>query len=303
MKRQQSMLHDLIGETSFRLKKYDSMPKMTLVYRASRLGHLNYYGQYYEDRKKVLVPLGKADSKEVVAYKRQKYLREKLKILERDKKVVDALLNSYKDYSTEEIQKGLPLAYQEPSRFYEHFPDQKPDPMSIHMPYSIIEFDTAHGHLPDSITKDERFIALKKWAAEDYKRNSYPLEDNPNIARDGTPMRSKGECMWYDNILFEGLPVRVDPEIRLKGKSGQWHTFCPDFVFKCFDGTYIYVEHFGYLDNDEYAEKKKQRIQEYLDCGIILGDNLIITSDNADHHTNELMILDALQLIMWKMFR
>ena len=110
----------------------------------------------------------------------------------------------------------------------------------------------------------------------------------------GDPCVQKGECMWYDDILFDGLPVWVDPEIKLKGKSGQWHTFHPDFIFKCFDGTYIYVEHFGYLDDDEYAEKAKRKLQEYLDCGIVLGDNLIVTSDNADHRTNEIMIREAL---------
>ena len=44
------------------------------------------------------------------------------------------------------------------------------------------------------------------------------------------------------------------------------------------------------------------KLQEYLDCGIVLGDNLIVTSDNADHRTNEIMIREALDKIKKRMF-
>ncbi len=108
--------------------------------------------------------------------------------------------------------------------------------------------------------------------------------------------------MWYDDILFEKIPVRIEPVLRLCGKSGQWHSLCPDFQFRCHDGSFLLVEHFGMWDTEKYAERNKIKIQNYLDCGFVLGDNLIVTSDNADHNTNELMIIEALEKIRKRVF-
>ena len=288
VKRQLRMTDDRIEETGLQLKEYDDLPG-TLVMRSRKNTDTDYYVQVWHDGMKTLHPLGKADSKYVIAYKKKRFLQAKLKVLQADKRISEKFLKKYKGYSPEAIVVNLPRAYKGLSlNSYESVGTRK-----LPFPY---------GHVPDKIYNDPKFKELLEWQAMDYKRNPAKLPDNPNIARDGLPMRSKGECMWYDDILFEGLPCWVDPEIEMKGKSGQWHKLYPDFVFKCFDGTYIYVEHFGKLDDDDYAARKMRKIQEYLDCGIVLGDNLIVTSDNADHCTNELMILEALDKIKKRMF-
>ena len=288
-KRQVAVLDDLIADTMRRLRKYNNLPHRTLILKVRGLNSANYYGQEWKNGKRTIIPLGNADSKTVILYKRQRYLTEKLKRLIKDKKVAEMFLSKFTDYSYDAIQKDLPTSYQNlQAQCFE------PDVDEI--------VSLSYGRLPKSITEDERFQELVRWANEDYKRNPYPLPENPNISRAGIPMRSKGECMWHDNILFEGLPVRIEPEIELQGKSGQWHKLYPDFVFKCFDGTYIYVEHFGEWADEDYAERNKRRIQEYLDCGIVLGDNLIVTSDNIDFRTNELMIVEALEKIKQRMF-
>ena len=289
VKRQLTMTNALIEDTKQKLKQYEHLEQKKLVVRNRNNGTADYYEQKCDGGTVTLDPLGKSDSKTVTAYKRKRYLMTKLEVLEEDKKISEKFLRKYRDYSPEVIVDALPKRYQGlPINSYENT--------------ELRELPPSFGHVPDKIYADPRFQELLEWAAQDYKRNPYPLPDDPNIARDGRPMRSKGECMWYDDILFDGLPVWIDPEIKLKGKSGQWHTFHPDFIFKCFDGTYIYVEHFGYLDDDEYAEKAKRKLQEYLDCGIVLGDNLIVTSDNADHRTNEIMIREALDKIKKRMF-
>ena len=227
-KRQLAVLNDLIDETTHRLNTYKTMPDKVLTCRSRSGNNQNsyYYEEQYSNGKVTLDPLGKSENKNVIAYKRRRYLKKLLKTLEANKAALEQFISSFKDYSPEAIQKNL-----------------------------------------------------------------------PNIARDGTPFRSKGECMWYDNILFEGLPVRIEPELELMGESGQWHKLFPDFMFKCFDGSVILVEHFGKWDDEKYAERNKRKIQEYLDCGFVLGDNLIVTSDNAEHCTNELMMVEALEKI------
>lgn len=289
IERQQKVLSDLIDETTTLLENFDTMPSGSLVLRKRESGQINCYSQTSNNGKMTLVPLGKTDAKIVVYFKHRRYLQLKLQVLNADKTAVDRFLKLYKDYSPESIYEKLPKSYKDlPVNSYENN-----GPVNVPDKYK---------RLPEYIRNDPRFMELVRWASEKYKRNPTEMPPDPNISRDGTPMRSKGECMWYDDILFEGLPVRIEPEIKMRGKSGKWYTFYPDFVFKCFDGTYIYVEHFGMLDDEHYAERKLQRILEYLDCGIVLGDNLIVTSDNAEHHTNERVIVEVLELIMKRMF-
>ena len=287
VKRELSMIDDLISNTTERLSTYEDLPHRTLVLRVRGTGHPFYYEQEWIDGKKVVYYLGSIDCKKAARYKQQHYLNEKLKILVCDKKAAEQFLKHFTDYSYEEIVKRLPPSYREIS-----IDDGSGDSLRRRK----------YKRLPDSIVKDERFQKLVKWANEPYTRNPYPLPDDPNIARDGTPMRSKGECIWYDDILFEELPARIEPELEIQGKSGQWHKLHPDFMFLCFDGTIILVEHFGRWDDEKYAERNKRKIQEYLDCGFVLGDNLIVTSDNADHCTNEKMIVMAIDMIKARMF-
>ena len=289
MERQLRVLDDLIDETTQKLEAYDDLPDKNLVIREREGKDPDYYEQDWNHGDKTLKPLGKGDNDKVHAYKMRRFLQKKLKVLQKNKIATEQFLAQFNDYNSETIVKSL-------SRSYHGIPVNAYEQIDTGIVLKV------HGHLPESILKDGRFKKLEQWASENYKRNPAPLPEDPNIARDGKPMRSKGECMWYDDILFEGLPARVDPEIQLKGKSGQWHKLYPDFAFKCFDGTLILVEHFGNWDDDDYAERNKRKIQEYLDCGFVLGYNLFVTSDNIDHRTNELGILDALEIIKRRMF-
>ena len=289
MKRQKLVLDDLITDTSCELEEYNDLSGKTLVARRRGDGNSDYYEQDWNHGDKNLTPLGKASSKKVKAYKKRRFLQKKLQILEKNKNATERFLALYHDFSTEAIYELLPKSYQGiPVNAYEQVDSN-----------IVLK---VHGHLPVSIIKDDRFQKLVNWASKDYKRNPMSLPDDPNIARDGTPMRSKGECLWYDDILYEGIPTRVEPELVMQGQSKQWHKLYPDFQFLCFDGSMILVEHFGRWDDEDYAERNKRKIQEYLDCGFVLGDNLIVTSDNANHHTNELSILDAIDLIKKRMF-
>lgn len=268
-KRELRNIDRLISFTEKRLTKYKALPEKTLVCETKKSTQLYYYLQEKTGKTQRRQYLGKADNKQVLQYKTRRFLRDLLKILRYDKKLLEHLISKYKDYSTEAVHRHLPSSYK---------------------------------NLPDQCYTDQRFETLKAWAAEKYERNPFPLPANPNVARDGTAFRSKGECMWYDNILSEKIPVRVEPLLTLLGKSGTYHTISPDFLFQCADCSFLAVEHFGRWDDDKYAMDNMHKIQKYLDCGFVLGDNLIVTSDNADHNTNELMIIEALEKIRKRVF-
>ena len=117
-----------------------------------------------------------------------------------------------------------------------------------------------------------------------------------------------GASKGYANSLMLTLGTGVGGGIivnntLLKGKSGAIYTLCPDFQFKCKDGSYIILEHLGNLGDDKYAHDNMMKIQKYLDCGFVIGVNLFFTSDNAEGHTDETAIIDTLETIKKRMFR
>lgn len=269
IKREICVIEGLIKKTQQELEVIGTLPNAALICQYKSPDNIYYYSQRQNNGKRERQPLGKSDSEIVKQYKKRRFYKEMLKTLKYDLRVLTNTLEKLKDYSPSAIHKKLPSSYK---------------------------------NLPDQCYEDEEYLKMKKWAEEKYERNTFPIPSQPNIARDGRAMRSKGECMWYDDILFEKLPVRVDPILHLTGKSGRTYTLCPDFQFMCPDGSFILVEHFGMLDDDNYAAEKLKRIQQYLDCGYVLGDNLIITSDSANHTTNELMILEAIDKIKKRIF-
>ena len=56
----------------------------------------------------------------------------------------------------------------------------------------------------------------------------------------------------------------------------------PDFTIILADGTVIYWEHKGMLDNQEYVESDNERMQLYYINGIYQPHNLIVTGDGPN---------------------
>lgn len=252
------------------LDTFSSLEEGTLVYKVTNDHNFYYYLQTRTHKKQKQKYLGKLGEPVVGKYIRQRYLRELQKVLKKDERLLTRFLHDYTDYSVETIQKILPNSYK---------------------------------NLPKECFVDETLTELKEWAKEKYKRNPFQLPADPNIACDGTATRSKGETIAYDDTISAGLPFRFDPEIIVQGRSGVMHKLYPDFQFKCRDGSFILWEHLGMIEMNRYAERLKQKIADYLDCGYIVGLNLFFTSDNLDGNTNELMILDTIELIKKKILR
>lgn len=253
-----------------KLDTFNDLRQGTLICKPQGFHTYYYYLQTCVHGKSSRVYLGKDDLEIVRRYKKQRFYREKLKRMETNKAVLNKCLKQLTDYSTEAIYHDLPSAYK---------------------------------NLPEECYVDDSFTELKAWANEKYERNPYPLPTDPNITCDGTPTRSKGESLIYDDLYFMDTPNRYDPKIRLKGRSGVYHYLYPDYLFHDSVGKPYAWEHLGMMDLEQYAERLKNKIVEYIDCGFIPGDNLFFTSDNIENNTNELMVMDMIDFINKKIRR
>ena len=133
--------------------------------------------------------------------------------------------------------------------------------------------------VPIDFVADENVKELWDWANADYKRNRTPFGKKEIYALDGVRVRSKGECIWYNDFRNLWVPMRYDPVMELVNPKpgvlgpGQTVWKSPDFLIKCIDGTYIIVEHLGFVMDDGYSEDFRQKMQIYEANGFQLGVN------------------------------
>ena len=120
---------------------------------------------------------------------------------------------------------------------------------------------------------------VKQWVKEPYRSNpKYPEQlvyENMN----GHKLRSKSE-LFIDTVLYlHHIPYRYECELEL-GLA----TFYPDFTI-CHpqSGKIYYYEHFGMMDNPQYAQKAYSKLSIYAEHGIVPTINLITTFETRQH--------------------
>lgn len=123
---------------------------------------------------------------------------------------------------------------------------------------------------------DEEYI--KKWL--DIKWQGRPFaDDTPELfTTKGERVRSKSEILIADTLNRLGVPYRYEYPFKLKNGI----TVYPDFLcLNVRSRQEYYWEHFGMMDNSEYAEKTVHKLQDYSENNLISGLNLIITMESS----------------------
>lgn len=105
--------------------------------------------------------------------------------------------------------------------------------------------------------------------------NPYPLEE-VYVNSAGMQMRSKSEVIISEILLRMGLPFVYEPELIIQRMKKY-----PDFaMLNIKTGETVYLEHFGMMDNPEYADSNIRKINEYISAGYVLGENLLFTFES-----------------------
>ena len=236
--------------------KMDSPPEGSLVYKKVK-GEFYYYHQFYVGKVKKYEYLGKYNDEKVLKFKAAKFNALRLKVLKQDLTLLMNLREKYVSYAPMEIHRRLPSSYKD---------------------------------LPDECYVDDNFERICDWAMEDYEGSSFPFTSTGCTTIDGTKVRSKGECIWYDTLYRYKIPFRYEETLKLRVKDGRKAAVHPDFSIMCYNGREIFIEHAGMLLKSSYMEDFKWKITTYLHNNIVMGDNLFVTSDNKDSGINSQMI-------------
>lgn len=218
----------------------------------------------YERTGKTRKYLGKSDSDAAKSCARYHYLKEKRSRLLFDNKLLDQLMQQYRDYSHNAICDALANSCR------------------------IVAGEDFN---------DLRYEELKQWAKEDYTKNQAPFPDSEIVAIDGTRVRSKGECLHYNILLSLGIPFRYDSIITITDGRGNTRNVSPDFMIQNYDYSLTIIEHLGRLFDKRYAMDFGEKCYWYMQEGFIPGRNLFVTSDDLYGGTDTQAIMETAKAV------
>ena len=119
---------------------------------------------------------------------------------------------------------------------------------------------------------------LKEWQNALYKRNPTFPEQLIHKSLSGNTLRSKSEALIDMSLFMNKIPFRYECELQLKDSI-----LYPDFTILHPDTMEIfYWEHFGIMDNPDYARNAFSKLQQYNSCDIIPSINLITTYETKN---------------------
>ncbi len=136
--------------------------------------------------------------------------------------------------------------------------------------------------LPDSFFLPGQ-LNIEKWIADtkagNYRINPYKPEKRRFPTADGHMTRSKSEGSWCDILAAESLLYRYECGLRLA--SGRMAY--PDFtILHPFERQLIIIEHFGRMDDPQYAIDQLYKLEDYAASGWTLGRDLFFTVETKD---------------------
>ena len=115
-------------------------------------------------------------------------------------------------------------------------------------------------------------VNAEDWLDMEYETN--PMDFfNPQYTAGGVKCRSKSEALIGSRLEKLGIPYHYEPMLKL-GNAIVY----PDFEILDEDmRRIIYLEHFGMIDDPEYAEKCFRKLDLYQQNGYYLGINFFFT--------------------------
>jgi len=128
------------------------------------------------------------------------------------------------------------------------------------------------------------------WQKAERRKNDKHPETLQIKQGEGNSVRSKSEALIAMALEKYGISYRYEnPVSTPKG------AFYPDFTIRHPKNHRTYLwEHFGLMDNADYAAQVSEKLRTYMDCGYIPGENLLMTFESGGHpltpHTIEEVI-------------
>ena len=127
------------------------------------------------------------------------------------------------------------------------------------------------------IVSDARYAGL--WRSQPFETTHYFEENKNQHTAQGEYVRSKSELLIADMLYRAGVNYKYEHPLSLG-----WNTIYPDFtILDVRQRKVFYWEHFGKIDEQDYAVNAVKRIGAYSAAGLDVVNKLIITWETELH--------------------
>ncbi len=133
---------------------------------------------------------------------------------------------------------------------------------------------------------DEEYA--KRWLAVPYRGKPISADQPEFMTARGERVRSKSEVIIADTLSRMGIPYRYEFPLKLKLPRGKGVTnFFPDFTCLNLRTREEYLwEHFGMMDDPEYARNAMEKLDIYEGNGFFLGKRLVVSRETVENPLN-----------------
>lgn len=241
-------LNELTDLLDARQKALKKAPAGTLRISRSKNSLQYYHIISFKDKKGKYIPV---KNKALIQHLAQKFYDYKLVItLKKETKLLKEILKKYTAYT-----RKTPLA----ENVYENMNKNK---QSLVTPVRLT---------------DAQFAAA--WQAEVYTGKAFQPDSPELYTARGERVRSKSELIIADTLNRLGIPYKYERPLPLLNGEGRL-TVYPDFTCLNLRSRQEFIwEHFGMLDDPNYAETTVAKLKNYADNRIFPGTELIISTE------------------------
>lgn len=126
----------------------------------------------------------------------------------------------------------------------------------------------------------------------------FHVEGRTQRTLSGILVRSKSEVIVADTLTYLEIPFLYEAEARLLDADGKEIVLHPDFTILCPDGTVLYWEHLGLLQDEDYAGSFAKKLYLFHRNGFTIGQNLIVTADDRSGRIDSLQIRELAERLI-----
>ncbi len=185
------------------------------------------------------------------------YDQKTLSAIEAEIKLLKTFLKSYKSKSSDSVYENLPSTRQ-----------QVVTPLTL---------------------TDEQYTDA--WLKVEYRRKKLPNDAPPFFTENNEHVRSKSEVIIANALKAAGIPYRYEFPLLMDKNTNNPdfpdYDFCklhPDFYCLNLRTRQEFAwEHFGMMDDPDYATRATEKLQLYAENGFFPGKNLIITMETTQN--------------------
>ena len=183
-----------------------------------------------------------------------------------DKLIHDLAQKNYYEKAIRTAEKELSVL----KRALDHYPQTVPEDV-----FELLTEERKKLVTPIILTDDQY---LKQWLEKPYEQKGFKEETPFYTTLKGERVRSKSEQIGADRLYINGIPYKYECPLKINNKI-----IFPDFtILRMSDRKELYWEHFGMMDDPQYADNMVRKMNSYTLANIYQGDRLFSTYETGN---------------------